>query len=107
MSMWYNVDAKVVITHIPTGIVGKSNIRHRNARDRVRLMTAYARSLLAARVARPTPIVKEVIRSYHLNPPLGITPFVGVGLGHRRKLAEGPARIEAMFNGRIPLPTPS
>jgi hypothetical protein len=77
---WMGRGDGVKFTHVPTQLVARSNIFPR--KNKWQAMTHWAKSLLAAKVAKlkEDPEWKEgkgpVIRSYHLNPYLGIEPFV-------------------------------
>jgi len=93
------------ITHLLTGITARSNVGSRDYKERVKQSTKWAKSLLAARVARPEPVVTEVIRVYDLCPPLGIEPMIRqTRPTDKRWIANGMDEIQRWFNGEIPLP---
>jgi len=95
----WNLKDQIKLTHVPTGLSVCCDVE----RGRWKQANQRAKSMLAARVARPEPQVTEIIRTYDLNPPLGIEPnihtnrpFVG--------LASGMDEVQRWLDGGIPLP---
>lgn len=90
-------------THLPTGVTAQADGEDhaRTIHARVRWAHDMARKHLAAKLCRPE--VTPIRRTYHLNPPLGLEPFVSQG---GVKLAVGREAVLAVLDGRIPEPTP-
>lgn len=94
------------LTHLPTGVSVQTGPWSPSPSYAAvaRKQLAYCRSLLAANLYRNSPPSDRLVRSYHLNPPLGIEPFIGHGRGHGREIAVGADACERVLRGELPLP---
>lgn len=72
---WQRLTA-VRLTHTPTGAMAHCDL-HRSPKQCHDIAMGLLRARVAAiRAGLPTPDQIGRVRSYHLDPPLGITPFI-------------------------------